>query len=517
MTAPLRAVLAVDLGTGGAKAALVAEDARILASAFIEYETVYPHPGWHEQRPQDWWEAVASGTREVMSASGPAVDIAAIALSGQSLALVPVDAELRPLLNAVPIWSDARASVQASRFFESLPSDEWYLKTGNGFPAELYTIFEYAWLREHRPETVEPARWLLGSKDWINARLTGQVATDHSYASGLGGYLLAEHRYDDDILSHVGIYPDRLPPIVAATDVVGSLTPGAAAHLGLTAGIPVVAGGVDNSCMALGAGLDAEGRCFLSLGSSNWLTIAGRDPVLDAQHRPYVFEHVLAGLQVSAFSTFGGGSSLRWLADLLGRDIPQLLEAAAEEPIGARGLICVPTLAGGTVAEGGSDVRGAFSGLDLSHGVGAMTRAVVEGIAFSMARTAELLAAHVAVPETIVAVGGGARSGLLLQTLADALDRRIVAVANDQHAAALGAAALGFLGVSLWEDTEPLRRALHSTRQFTPDARHRDVLTAARNAFDEASESTRRESDGLKALRLISHTRPEENNAPEHH
>ncbi|GAA3010345.1 xylulokinase [Microbacterium aurantiacum] len=521
MTAATRAVLAVDLGTGGAKAALVGEDASVLAAAFVPYPTEYPEPGRHEQRPAEWWRAVGEGARTVVSAHadaapGDEVEVVAVALSGQSLALVPTDAELRPLLDAVPIWSDARAGDQARSFFERVPSDEWYLRTGNGFPPELYTVFEYAWYAEHRPESVLPARWLLGSKDWINARLTGEVATDHSYASGLGAYSLQERRYDDRLLGLLGIDAALLPPVVASTAIVGALTGEAAAHLGLPAGVPVVAGGVDNSCMALGAGLDRAGRCYLSLGSSNWLTVASPEPVLDATHRPYVFDHVLPGLRVSAFSTFGGGSSLNWLADLLRREVPDLLAEAGAEPAGSRGLVCVPTLAGGTVAEGGSDVRGSFSGLDLGHGAGTLTRSVLEGIAFSLANTADLLARYVELPGEILAVGGGARSALLLQSLADVLDRRVVRVANDQQSAALGAAALGFLGTGVWADTTPLDAALQATESFAPDAANRAALDAARRAFDTAAVAAKAAAPTLVTARRASVTHSEEHHAPDH-
>jgi xylulokinase len=219
---------------------------------------------------------------------------------------------------------------------------------------------------------------------------------------------------------------------------------------------------------------------------------------------------------VSAFSTFGGGSSLNWLAGLLGREVPELLDAAGHEPAGARGLVCVPTLAGGTVAEGGSEVRGSFSGLDLGHGAGTLTRAVLEGIAFSLGRTAELLAEHVELPDEILAVGGGARSALLLQSLADVLGRRVIRVANDQQSAALGAAVLGFLGVGVWQDTTPLDAALQATESFSPDAATQSALAAARQAFDAAAEAAKAEAPGLSRARRASTTHPEEHHAPDH-
>lgn len=495
-----RAVLAFDLGTGGTKAALVAEDASVIDSSFVEYETLYPHPGWHEQRPSDWWDAVIATGHELLERVGSSIEVVAISISGQSLALVPTDDALDSVLDAVPIWSDSRATDDAAGFFDVVDSNEWYRRTGNGFPAELYTVFEYRWLLRNRPDVIARTRWVLGSKDWVNARLTGAVATDPSYASGLGAYDLAEHTWATDYLDVLELPASLLPPIVASQEVVGGLTAEAAELLGLPAGVPVVAGGVDNSCMSLGSGLTEQGRMYLSLGSSNWLTIATGSPVLDDEHRPYSFEHVVPGLVISAYSTFAGGSSLTWLADLLEIDVAELLVLAAAEPVGSRGLVCVPTLAGGTVAEGGSDVRGVFLGLDLGHGRGTMARALVEGVALTLDHTAALLAAHVAIPAEILASGGGARSDLLLQSLADLLDRRISRIANDQQVAAIGAAALGFLGAGVWTDLSPLTTT--TTATFEPEDSARRAYDAVRPLFVAASEAARATSGLLRAAQL---------------
>ncbi|WP_344505429.1 FGGY family carbohydrate kinase [Dactylosporangium maewongense] len=450
----LDVVLAFDLGTGGCKAALVDASARVLATAFVAYPTDYPAPGRHEQRPADWWAALAAATSR-LPLSGHRVR--AVALSGHSLAMVPVDTDGALLLESVPIWSDVRGEAAATAFFGHLAEHDWYASTGNGFPAGMYTVFKAAWLRSGTPLGPRVAR-ILGSKDWINARLTGVQATDPSYASGSGAYDLQTRTLRPDVFTALGVPAGWWPDIVASTAVVGTVTAAAAAETGIPAGVPVVAGGVDNSCMALGAGLDRPGAAYLSLGSSNWVTVAGAEPVLDAVQRPFVFDHVLPGLYVSALSTFGGGSSLTWLAGLLGRDgdLDALLAEAAEAPVGAAGLTCVPTLAGGTVVEGGPSVRGAFLGLDLGHTQGHVARAVVEGIGFSLADAAAVMLAGAPPGAPITAVGGGARGALLLQVLADLLDRPVTRPADVQHCAALAAAALGWLGIGAWDSTAPL-------------------------------------------------------------
>ncbi|WP_328852903.1 FGGY family carbohydrate kinase [Micromonospora globbae] len=492
-------VLALDLGTGGGKAALVDADARVVRSTFVPYPTSYPAPGRHEQRPEDWWAAVVRSCRDLLDADAGRHRVTAVGLSGHSLAMVPVGADGSALLDSVPIWSDTRGEAAAAAHFAAGGEDEWYTTTGNGFPRGMYTVFKAGWLRAEHPDLAARTTRLLGSKDWVNARLTGVECTDPSYASGSGAYDLRARTMSADLLARFDVPARWWPEVVASTTVIGTVTAEAAAATGLPAGVPVVAGGVDNSCMALGAGLDRAGAAYLSLGSSNWVTVAGPDPVLDPVTRPFVFDHVLPGLYISALSTFGGGSSLQWLATLLGRgdDIDALLDEAAAAPVGANGLTCVPTLAGGTVAEGGPAVRGAFLGLDLGHSHGDLARALIEGIGFSLAdAAATMLAAVPAHPAgerpAVTATGGGARGRLMLQVLADLLDRPLARPDAAQHAAALGAGALALLGIGAWSDTAPLREARREALRVDPRPDLADAYALPRLRFDAARDATRR-------------------------
>ncbi|WP_372530556.1 FGGY-family carbohydrate kinase [Euzebya sp.] len=482
---PEAITLGLDLGTGGCKAVAVDADGAALASAFAGYETTFPANGWHEQRPDDWWDAVRTCCTELSTRLDDGLAaVRAVGLSGQSLAPVLVDAQGQLARQTVPIWSDARATAQARRTMGELEEDAWYLRTGNGFPTELYTAFEIAWLAEHEPDVLDATTVVLGSKDWVNLRMTGRVATDRSYASGSGVYDLAARRYDHELVAAIGVPERLLPEIVDPTHVLGAVTADAASELGLPREAVVVAGGVDNACMALGAGLLADGDAYIALGSSNWITLATREPVLDPTTRPFVFDHVVPGLYISALSTFGGGSSLAWLADVLHQDVAELLRAAEDVPPGSAGLLCLPTLAGGTVLEGGSHVRGAFVGLDLAHGAGHLTRAVVEGIALALGRAAEALTRHTELPPALPTVGGGARSTLLLQALADVLDRTIVRRQGDAESAAIGAAALAAVGAGLKPDLGAAVAPAVTTGETAPTDEGRELHRelAARHA-----------------------------------
>lgn len=286
-------IIAYDLGTGGVKAALYDDSLKVLAKSFMEYRTYFPEAGLHEQKPSDWWNGVVESTKQLLAASHTDPQaVGAVAISGQSLTAIPIDGSGAALLERVPIWSDGRAKDEARRFFETVDEERWYMTTGNGFPVHCYTIFKLMWMKAHQSEVFSNMKHVLGSKDYINYRMTGKILTDHSYASGTGGYNLKEARYQEEFWEAAGIDMDILPKIVPSDTVVGYLTEQAAKELGLTTDTAVMAGGVDNACMALGATGIRDGAAYISLGSSSWVPVTACRPVLDFKTRPYVFAHI---------------------------------------------------------------------------------------------------------------------------------------------------------------------------------------------------------------------------------
>jgi xylulokinase len=456
-----RRIIAYDLGTGGAKASLYEESGACVRSAFLPYDTHYPAGGWHEQRPLDWWGAVVEATRRLLDGQDPA-RVEGLAISGQSLGVVPVDDAGELLRDRTPIWSDTRATAQARELFSRIDPGRWYMATGNGFPAECYAVFKAMWYRDHEPEMFRRVRWLLGSKDFVNLRLTGRAVTDFSYASGSGVYDLRRWAYAEDFIEASRLPRRIFPEILPSTAIVGGLTAEAAGLLGLRQGLPVACGGVDNSCMALGARNTVDGRVYTSLGSSSWIAVSSREPVLDLARKPYVFTHVVPGLFTSAVSIFAGGSSLRWARDVLlglraadlgGRDPYDVMsEMAARSPIGANRLLFNPSLAGGSSQEPSPAIRGAFFGLDLRHGRDDLVRAVMEGVALNLGAVLGVLRGYVRLEDEMLLVGGGSRSALWRQILADVYGMRVVKTGVDQDAASLGAAAVAAVGTGLWKD-----------------------------------------------------------------
>lgn len=487
--------ISYDLGTGGVKASLFTQDMETLAKIFIPYPTYYPAAGWHEQRPEDWWNAVCESSRRLLEAAGIAPgEVGCVALSGHSLVTVPVDREKNTLLQQVPIWSDTRPTEQVKRFFRTVDEERWYMETGNGFPPACYSVFKLMWLKETQPELFSRIHKVLGSKDYINFRFTGELYTDPSYASGIGAYDLKKQALDPELLEAAGLSADLFPPIVPSHRIIGAVTPEAAAQCGLAAGTPVACGGVDNACMALGAVGAEQGKVYVSLGSSSWIPINSDRPVLDAKRRPYVFAHIQEGMYTSAYSIFAGGSSLQWIRDqlcneLTGGDAYAIMDQWADQvPLGANGVIFNPSLAGGTRQDKSVNIKGAFVGMHLGTTRADLIRAGLEGIALNLRLSLEALREQVEVSDRFLFCGGGSKSKVWMQMFADVFNAEIIKTNIDQDAAALGAAAICARATGCWEDYSRIP-SLHQVQcTFRPDAQQAQAYEGLLKQFVHVSE-----------------------------
>lgn len=467
--------IAYDLGTGGVKASLYDSTGETLAKTFVEYSTYYPESNMHEQCPQDWWKGIVEGTRELLEKTGQSgAEVNCLSISGQSLVAIPVDENGKILLDQVPIWSDTRAISQTERFFSLINENDWYMTTGNGFPAPCYSIFKLMWMKEHQPEIFSKIHKVLGSKDYINMLMTGKMYTDNSYASGTGAYDLVKAEFKEEFLNAAGIPVRFFPDLVPSHHIIGSLTSDAASALSLRTGTKVACGGVDNACMAMGAVSADEGKCYTSLGSSSWIAVNSATPILDATKKPYVFAHLEPGMFTSAFSIFSGGSSLRWVRDNICKDISvsegydKLTEQAQQAPVGSGGVIFNPSLAGGTSQDKSIHIRGAFLNLSLGTTREEMLRATLEGIALNLRISLGNIRERVTLSDEMLFTGGGSKSKFWMQIFADIFEMNILKTNIDQDAASLGAAAVAFKAVGLWENYGNISKMHKPESKSTP-------------------------------------------------
>ncbi len=473
-------VISYDLGTGGLKAGLYRADGVSVGFEFLSYQTYYPEPDWHEQRPMDWWQAVCVSTKKLLQTSGidPACVVAAAA-SGQSLVAAPVGFRGELLMDRVPIWSDRRAKAEAAAFFSRVDYEKWYMTTGNGDPPETYSVFKLMWLKMHRPDIFAETRAVLGSKDYINYRLTGRIATDYSYASGSGVFELENWRYSDAFIAAAGLPRSLFIEPVDAYALVGTVTADAAEMCGLCQGTKVVCGGVDNACMALGTTGIGNGRVYTSLGSSAWIAVSADKPILDAKKLPFVFAHVEKGFYTTGVSIFAAANAYRWArdtfcADISGDPYRRMDQLAALSPIGANGVMFNPSLAGGSSQEPSEALQGAFFGLKLSTNRADILRAILEGVALSLNICLGVIDPMIEANDAMIVCGGGARSDLWMQIFADVYNKKIVVANVDQDAASLGAAAIAARGAGFWKDYKPLDALFCVQKTFEPISANRD-------------------------------------------
>ncbi len=317
--------------------------------------------------------------------------------------------------------------------FKTIDEDEWYLSTGNGFPAPLYAVFKQMWYMDNMPEVYKNTYKFVGTKDYINYKCTGRMCTDYSYASGSGVYDLVNWEYRQEYIVASNVDADKLPEILASTDIVGTLTKQAADELGLHTGVMVACGGVDNACMALGAGCIKDGMAYTSLGSSAWIAVSGHKPIVDTKSKPYVFTHCVPGMFASATAIFSAGNSFRWLRDNVCRDLlnennpyDAMTKLAEKSPVGANRLIFNPSLAGGSSLDKSPNVKGGFIGLQLEHTQNDLIRATLEGICLNLRLAMDVLADYTEFLDDMLIVGGGGKSQFWRSLFADIYNKNII-------------------------------------------------------------------------------------------
>jgi len=468
-------ILAHDLGTTGNKASLFDRQGRAVASAFAGYEVSYPRPGWAEQDAEDWWQAIAASTRELLADEGIAPsDVAAVTFSGQMMGCLLLDAQKRPLRSAL-IWADTRATAEAETLKARVGAERFYRITGHR-ASSSYTAAKFMWLKAHQPELVAKARHCLLAKDYGAFRLCGELASDYSDASGTNLFDLRARRWSDEVLAAAELPAKMLPPALPSAAVIGGVTAEASRATGLLAGTPVVIGGGDGACATAGAGVVSPGDAYNYIGSSSWIAFVSQEPLYDPQQRTFTFAHLDPDYVFPTGTMQCAGGSFDWVERLLRGESQHaihgwLIEAAGEVSPGCKGLLFLPYLMGERSPHWNPQARGAFVGLSLSHGRAEMTRAVLEGVMFNLRIILEAFRAQGAKIPSLRLIGGGARSHVWRQIAADVLGVPIERPELLVEATSLGAAAAGGVGVGLCEDYAEAGRliALHQGEHPTPE------------------------------------------------
>lgn len=455
-------LLGIDVGTSGSKALLIDTQGAVKASATTEYGLQTPHPLWAEQDPSDWWQATIESVRHLMTSGNiKAEQVIGLGLTGQMHGLVLLDAQGTPLRPCI-MWNDQRTAAQCASITEQVGQDRVLQLTGNPI-LPGFTAPKIAWVRQHEPERYAKTAKVLLPKDYVRYRLTNSFFTEVSDASGTSLLNVGQRRWSDDMLKALDVPRQWLPEVTESPEVSAHLSAQAAAALGLLAGTPVVGGGGDQAAQAIGTGIIKEGIVSATLGTSGVVFAASSSYRVDPHGRLHAFCHAVPGMWHLMGVTLSAAGSFRWYRDTLGQseldqaaqsgvDTYDLLTAeAASVPAGSEGLLFLPYLSGERTPYPDPDARGVFFGLTLRHGKAHMTRAVLEGISYAMRDSLELMRQLGLTIDQVRASGGGSRSPMWRQMLADVFGSEIVTV-NVSQGAAYGAALLAGVGAGVFPD-----------------------------------------------------------------
>ena len=445
-------LLGIDVGTSGTKTVLFRPTGEAVAAHSVEYPLYQPHNGWAEQDPLDWWKAVCETCRAVIAQSGvEPSQIKGVGLSGQMHGLVMLDGQGEPLRKSI-IWCDQRTGAQCEEMTRLVGAEKLIGITAN--PAMTgFTASKILWVRHHEPHLYEKCRHILLPKDYIRYKLTGEMATEVSDASGMQLLDVKGRGWSDELLGILQIDKVLLGKVYESPEVTGQVHAQAASLTGLAQGTPVAGGAGDNAAAAVGTGTVRDGRAFTTIGTSGVVYAHTSAPIIDPKGRIHTFCCAVPGAWHVMGVTQGAGLSLQWFrnnlcgaeietAKGLGMDPYELLnQEAARIPIGCERLLYLPYLMGERTPHLDPNARGAFFGLSSIHTKAHMLRAVMEGVAFSLRDCMEIIRSVGIAPQEMLLCGGGAKSPVWKQMLAD-LFRLPTATLAGSEGPALGVAIL---------------------------------------------------------------------------
>jgi xylulokinase len=429
-------LIGLDVGTTGVKALAVSPSGEVLDRAEEEYPLSTPRPGWSEQEPEDWWRATEASLQRLDAGAA-----AGIGVAGQMHGLVALDEAHRVLRPAI-LWNDQRTAAECAEIEERLGLERLVALTGNR-ALTGFTAPKLLWLRRHEPEVYRSIAHVLLPKDYVRLRLTGERATDVADASGTLLFDVARRRWSDEMLEALDVSPAWLPPALESPEPSGRTE----------RGVPVAAGAGDQAAGALGVGVQGPGSLSVVLGTSGVVFAALSSYASDAEARVHTFCHAVPGAWHAMGVMLSAAGSLRWFRNAFAPGVEYdtlVAEATRAEP-GAEGLLFLPYLSGERTPHADPDARGAFVGLTTRHDRGALVRAVLEGVAYGLRDSLELLRELDVRPAVGRVSGGGARSDLWLRIVASVLGIPLERTAAEEGAA-YGAALLGGVAGGIFAD-----------------------------------------------------------------
>jgi xylulokinase len=445
--------LGFDIGTSGVKAVLLDADGAVRGQATADHPVSNPRPLWSEQDPASWWESCRAATATLEAEGAPLDAVRAVGLSGQMHGATLLDASgtvLRPCI----LWNDGRSHAECVELEASLPD---FRKRCGNMAMPGFTAPKLLWVRKHEPEIFARVAKVLLPKDYLQYRLTGCFASEMSDAAGTLWLDPARRDWDETLLAATGLNRSHMPALYEGCQIVGELTATAAAALGLPRA-PVVAGAGDNAGGAVGVGVIDPGQGFLSLGTSGVLFVVSAAHHACPERTVHAFCHCLPDRWHQMSVSLSAANSLAWLARTVERDVAELLARLEASGKTETAVLFLPYLSGERTPHNDPRAVGQFHGLTNATDLDDLTLAVLEGVAYSFCDGRDALRAAGSEPRELALIGGGARSSLWRQLLADALDLPLVYRAGGEVGPALGAARLAMIGAAGGDVEVAIRR-----------------------------------------------------------
>ena len=477
-------LLGIDIGTSACKIAIFDKMGNVISVANGDYKVYYPHSGWAEQNPEEWWSAVCQAVNTALKKGKiDSEEIAGVGIDGQSWSAIAVDKEGKVLTNT-PIWMDTRAQDICEELNEKNGAEEIFALAGNSLQPS-YTTAKILWYERNLPEVYTKTEKILQSNSYIAYKLTGVMTQDISQGYGLHCFDMHTGEWDESMCEKLGIPMRLLPDIYPSHAVVGTVTQQASAECGLAVGTPVVAGGLDAACGTLGTGVLHAGETQEQGGQAGGMSIC--TDTYRADPRLILGYHVVPEKWLLQGGTTGGGGVMRWLERELGdyereegkrqgkSSLELFNEKAKRVAPGSDGMIFLPYMAGERSPIWDADAKGVFYGLDFSKTKGHFIRAAMEGVAYSLRHNLEIAEQTGAKAKVLRAMGGSANSLLWTQIKADITGRSVVVPSSDT-ATTLGAVILAGVGIGMYESfEEAVELTVKVKRTHEPNAENREI------------------------------------------
>jgi xylulokinase len=463
-------ILAFDIGTSAVKASLVSFTGDLTDSAFYEYGLSSVNESWVEQNPADWWTG-ACAVSKILFERNPGLQkkIAGIGVCGHMLGCLPVDSQGNALRQAM-IHADTRANLETEYIAQAVGRDNLYRRTGSILSSQS-SLSKVLWLKKNEPEIYSKTVRFLQSKDYLIAKLTGNIdVTDFSDASHAVVMDIHKMAYMDDVFQELSLDAEKFPVLFKGTEVVGKVTEEAARQLNIISGIPVIAGGGDGACANIGAGITTNGgEVYGNMGTTAWLAYSSTIPVIDEKTR--IFN--IVSLDGDSFGIFGtiqaAGKSVDWAKKLFKIENSKTFdEKAASAPPGCNGLIFLPYIDGERSPIFDANARGLFFNINSNHQQIHFLRSVLEGVSFALRSILDVFREGNKISD-IRMIGGGARSKLWLQILADIFDTNILTARSQANSVtSLGVALAAGVGIGVYKDLDEASANIKAPEKIVP-------------------------------------------------